>query len=176
MCGLKSRDEGAEDGSGEDDGPGGSFGEAEEREGGEGEEDVGEGVEGCGGEGSDECGEENADYAGVDAAERGAEVGAGAEGAPEREDGGDEKQAGQKDADEGSDAVERGVVLRDTNGCAEVGTEGEERAGEGLGCSVAGEEGGLGKPVGGDDCVFEERKDYVAAAEDEGPAAIEGCG
>ena len=81
---LEAGDEGAEGCSGEDDRPGGSFGEEEESEGREGEEDVCGGVEGGGGEGANECGEENADDAGVDAAKGGTEGGAGAEGAPER--------------------------------------------------------------------------------------------
>ena len=74
------------------------------------------------------------------------------------------------------EAVERGVVCGDADGGAEVGGEGEEWAGNGLGCSVTSEEGWLGDPAGGDDGVIEKGKNDVATAEDEGSAAIEGGG
>jgi hypothetical protein len=169
-------DEGAEEGSGEDEGPGGSFGEEEEGEGREGEEDVRGGVKGCGGEGADECGEEDSYHAGIDAAEGRTKVGAGAEGAPKGEDGEHKEKAGQEDADQGGETVERGVVRGDADGGAEVGGEGEEGAGNGLGCSVTCEEGRLREPAGGDDRGLKQGKDYVASTEDEGTTAIEGGG
>ena len=90
------------------------------------------------------------------------------------EDGGHEEETGKEDADERGEAVERGVVSGNTNGGAEVGAEGEEWAGDGLRCSIASEEGGLGEPAGGDYGGFEKGKDDVASAENESAAAIEG--
>jgi len=171
---LEGGDEGAEECCGEDERPGGNPGEEEKREGGEGEEDVGDGVERGSGEGADKGGEENSDDARIDSAKGRAKGGAGAEGAPKGEDSGDEEQAGKEDADEGGEAEERGVVRGNADGGTEVCGEGEEWAGNGLGCSVTGEEAGLGEPAWGGDCGFKQGKDYVASTEDERSAAIEG--
>jgi len=57
---------------------------------------------------------------------------------------------------------------------AEVGGEGEEWTGEGLGGAVSGEEGLLIDPAGGDHGGLQQGEDDVAAAEDEGSGAIEG--
>jgi len=129
-----------------------------------------------GGERADECGEEDADDARVDAAQGGAQGELGAEGGPEREDCEHQEQAGKEDAEERGEAVERGVMSGHPDGGAEIGCEGEEGSGHCLGCSIAGDEGGLGEPVWRNDGGFEERKDDVAATEDKGPAAIESGG
>ena len=68
------------------------------------------------------------------------------------------------------------MVCGDADRGAEECGEGEERAGDGLGCSVTGEEGRLRDPAGGDDSGFEQWQDYVASTEDERSAAIEGGG
>ena len=164
----------AGDCQGDDDGPGGDSPEREECVGEECCGDVARGVDAFGEDGGVEGGEEDSDDGGVGAAEGGLGPGLGAERVPERESAADEEPGGEEDGEEAPEAVEPGGDLRlAVHGGAEVGGEGEEWAGDGLGGAVAGEELVVGEPVARDDFGAEEWEDDVAAAEDEGAGAVE---
>ena len=162
---------GGDRGGGEDDEPWGCAEGGERGEGGESEEEVAAGVDGAGPDGLIEGGDEDADDGGVDAPEGGLDDGVAAEAVPEGQDGGEQQEAGKEDGGEGEEAG--GERVGGGCGGSQEGGEGEERARECLGCAVAGEEGGLGDPATGDDRVFQQGKDDVAAAEDEGAGAVE---
>src|SRR5271163_1330851 len=161
----------AEEGGGADYGPGREFPDGEGEEGGKGDGEVGGVVDGGGPDGLIEGGQEDAYYAGVDAGKEGAGFCAEAEVIPEGEDADDEQESGEKDGEQGDDGSGCAVWLR-MDDCAEVGGEGEERAGEGLGGAVACEEIFVGDPAGADGGGLEKRKDDVAAAKNQGAGAV----
>jgi len=144
-----------------------------------GHDKVGDGVDGRGPERVDEGGQKYAEYGCVDALKGGSKGAVCAQAEPEREYGYDGEQAWGGESDKRDDSVENCACDVGRGGLslccsAEIGGEGEERAGQSLGGAVSGEEDLRRDPAWADDRVGEHGEEGVASAEDETAGAVEG--
>src|SRR6185312_16176447 len=116
---------------------------------------------------------EQADDGSVDAAHHGLRAGAAAEALPERQRAEQDEHAGQKNAGEpqscAGDAMRRGAYHG-----AQIGREGEERAGYRLSRAVAGEKPIVAHPAGRDEGLAQQRQNDMPAAEHQCAGTIKG--
>src|SRR5271157_4573970 len=118
-------------------------------------------------------GDQDADDARVDAAEGAPHELVSPDGAPKRKHGGHYQHAGSEDADQSKQTIEKRVRGR-TDAGAEIRTEREERAGQGLGCAITCKKRLLRHPSTRDNCVFKQRQNDMSASEYECSGVIEG--
>src|SRR5258705_3283346 len=141
--------------------PRGRSGEGEKSEGGQGQGEIARTADRARPHGLIKGSEQEPDHRRVDSAEGALKGGSRAESVPEGQRSHDQEEGGEEDGHEGDGGARQTVGPRAPDR-AEVGGEGEERTGHGLGRAIARDELLAGDPARGNDFRLEEGKHDVA--------------